>query len=46
MFHICEEGKVKVWCNKQIYKECPEPYLMDSTGYEEDMVSKILFIID
>lgn len=23
MFHICENGKVKVWCNSQIYKLKP-----------------------
>lgn len=46
MFHVCETGKVKVWCNSTVYKCAPEAYLMDSHGREEDMVYRIMHLID
>lgn len=45
MFHICQRGKLKVWCNQNIYKNVPEQYLLGE-GREEDMVVKIVNIID
>jgi hypothetical protein len=45
MFHICQRGKMKVWCNRQIYKNVPEQYLLGG-GREEDMVAKVINIID
>lgn len=45
MFHICQKGKLKVWCNQHIYKSVPEQYLLGE-GNEEDMVIKIISIID
>ena len=32
MFYICENGKVKIWCNSAAHKLEPEKYLLDSTG--------------
>jgi hypothetical protein len=45
MFHICQKGKLKIWCNQNIYKSVPEQYLLGE-GREEDMVLKIINIID
>ena len=45
MFHICQKGKLKIWCNENIYKNVPEQYLLGE-GREEDMVLKIIKIID
>ena len=45
MFHICQKGKLKVWCNQNIYKNVPEQYNLGE-GREEDMVMKIISIID
>jgi hypothetical protein len=45
MFHICQQGRLKVWCNQHIYKNIPEEYLLGS-GREEDMVAKVISIID
>lgn len=45
MFHICQKGKLKVWCNQNIYKNVPEQYNLGE-GPEEDMVMKIISIID
>jgi hypothetical protein len=45
MFHVCQKGKLKVWCNQHIFKSVPEQYLLGE-GREEDMVIKIISIID
>lgn len=34
MFHICDSGKVKVWCSSELYKLAPESYLRDNHGRE------------
>ena len=44
MFHICQKGKLKIWCNQNIYKNVPEQYLLGE-GREEDMVIKIINIL-
>lgn len=46
MFHVCDNGKIKVWCNAHIYKLFPESYVLDSRGTEEDMIYKIINIVD
>lgn len=46
MFHICENGKLKVWCNSELYKLSPESYLLDINGRQQDMIYRILNIID
>jgi hypothetical protein len=45
MFHISQRGRLKVWCNQNIYKNVPEQYLLGD-GKEEDLVIKIINIID
>jgi hypothetical protein len=44
MFHICQRGKLKVWCNKHIYKNVPEQYLLGG-GTEHDMVARVISIV-
>lgn len=46
MFHICENGRAKVWCNSQLYKLQPESYLLDANGKQEDMIYRIISILD
>ena len=46
MFHICEKAKLKVWCNSSVYKLAPETYLQDQAGHPQDMIYRIIHIID
>lgn len=44
MFHVTLNKKVKIWCHKDISKS--KPSLNTSNGTEQDMVRKIIRIIE
>lgn len=45
MFHINSIGKVKIWLDNDIRKLEPAVYLKDVSGTQEDMVSKVIYLI-
>lgn len=46
MLHVCENAKLKVWCNSHLEKLGPEAYLLDSSGKEDDMVYRVINLLD